>query len=260
MPTLLDILGYRVVDPLSKWAGKSVKNIILGAPDAAGAHPRNLGTIVSGWGKSVFGSTGTLKDDWEAAANAGQSITTGGTHGILYKAGQFGLRLGLHGINAVSLGFSAGSRMSGGTIKNPWDFLRGAGTGLKVFTSEFLMGGKPLYYEIDNPTFKSWQRMGAARMHTKGTQKIYDEWKAGNTQGLKGVPPEKVVTFNEPLRRKIYTAVKAGAAISAMHAVAFHQDPSIAAVDFSDKSSRAQEDKVGYGATGDYALSSYYNR
>jgi len=125
----------------------------------------------------------------------------------------------------------------------------------RSFVRDYLLGGKPLFYETLNPTWASFVRSGV-RGHLPPTdQAAFNSWWALPVAQRRVQTPlnltRKVVSFNEPLRKRIYATTAAGAAITAMHAVAFRQDPNTEVADMSDN--------MGYGATGDYSLSSYYN-
>jgi len=144
--------------------------------------------------------------------------------------------------SGIKAAFS-GKTATGGSMSGAW-------SNIKDFTRNTLLGGKPLFYEMDNPHFTSWRDLGSKNLLSAKHQSMYNQWVSGK---IKAPPmPEKVVTFNESLRAKMYKGAMLYAGLSVASAAAFHQDPSIPVVDMSDKD-------TDYGATGDYVLSSYYN-
>lgn len=133
------------------------------------------------------------------------------------------------------------------------------------FSKGVLMDNKPLLYEIENPHFASWKRMGARRALTEDMQELYDKWSNVTSSGLFIDPPmpEKIVTFNPTLRKRMYAGMYAIAGLSAATAAMYHEDPRVPVSDITDPTidyTQKNKRSMDYGTTGDYVLSSYYNQ
>jgi len=149
-------------------------------------------------------------------------------------------------------------------VKRDWPWWRS-------FVSDFLLGGEPLFEEVENPYYKSYVDTGLKGRLGK-YQNDFNTWRSRWGVDASGTPyatppeaiagrnpvhaPPTIVTFTRSFRNKIFVGAGLFAGIDTLRQLQYHENPNVEVIDETPQNGVG--DALGYGTTGSFGLAAYY--